>query len=68
MRDAGGNIITLDVPGASATDALGINDAGQIVGGFLRECKSTAPCPRHRHRATSTLPSPALSTEAWGIV
>ena len=32
--DAGGTFTTIDVPGAEATEALGINNAGQIVGDF----------------------------------
>jgi probable HAF family extracellular repeat protein len=30
-----GGYTTLDVPGSTATEALGINDAGQIVGDYL---------------------------------
>jgi hypothetical protein len=32
--DAGGSFTQLDVPGAPGTMAIGINDAGQIVGNF----------------------------------
>ena len=34
--NTGGSFIPIDVPGAIATEAHGINDAGQIVGAFFR--------------------------------
>jgi probable HAF family extracellular repeat protein len=33
--DVGGTFTTIDVPGATYTQASGINNAGQIVGGFF---------------------------------
>ena len=35
LRDAAGMFTVIDVPGAADTDALGINDAGQIVGAYF---------------------------------
>ena len=32
--DSGGNVIVLDVPGASSTEVLGINSMGDVVGVF----------------------------------
>src|SRR6267154_1727619 len=32
--DSGGNVTSVDVPGASFTQALGINDSGEMVGYF----------------------------------
>lgn len=35
LKTAAGRFITLAVPGASATQALGVNDSGEVAGGYL---------------------------------
>jgi uncharacterized membrane protein len=43
--DTSGSLTQIDVPGATFTQALGINDAGQIVGAFDKS--SFSPLPTH---------------------
>jgi len=60
---------TIDVPGSSDTEALGINDAGQIVGFFEDSGATPTAHGFLKDGATFTTVDPpgATSTEAFGI-
>jgi probable HAF family extracellular repeat protein len=58
---------TLDVPGATRTDALGINAAGQIVGLFGDATGSHSFLTSDGVTFTTLDVPGATATDAWGI-
>jgi uncharacterized membrane protein len=65
-NSAPGGFRSIDVPGATATRAFGINAAGAIVGSYT-DATGTYGYLWRRGKVTSIAFPGAISTEAWGI-
>ena len=61
-----GGFRSIDVPGATATRAFGINAAGEIVGSYT-DATGTYGYLWRRGKVTTIAFPGAISTEAWGI-